>query len=295
MRLFITGASGWIGSAVVAELRNAGHDVLGLARSEASAQIVARLGADVQRGDLADLDGLRAGAAACDGVVHLGYVHDFTRMSDAARIDLAAIETFGDVLEGSGRPLLIASGVLGLGSGGVGTERDMPAADVHPRIRSAHRALAFAERDVRSIVVRFAPTVHGAGDHGFVARLVDIAREKGVSGYVGEGANRWPAVHRLDAAALVRLAVEDAVPGTVVHAVAEEGIPTRTIAEAIGRGLGLPAVSVPSDAAAEHFDWLGAFFAADVPASSELTREWLGWKPTQPGLVADLDAGHYFR
>ena len=284
MRYFVTGASGWIGSAVVAELIEAGHEVVGLARSDASAERVRALGADVHRGELDDLESLVAGAAASDGVVHLGYNHDFSRMGEAAQTDLAAINAIGGALEGTDRPLLIASGTLGLATGRVATEEDSADPSSHPRIAGAQAALGFAERGVRSIVARFAPTVHGPGDPGFVAVLVAKARETGVAGYVGDGANRWPAVHRLDAARLVRLAVEGAPAGSVVHATAEEGIPTVQIAEAIGRALGIETASV----APEHFDWLGPFFAADVPASSARTRALLGWEPREPGLLEDI-------
>ena len=284
MRYFVTGASGWIGSAVVAELIGAGHEVVGLARSEASAERVRALGAEVHRGELDDLDSLVAGAAASDGVVHLGYNHDFSRMGEAAQTDLAAINAIGGALEGTGRPLLIASGTLGLATGRVATEEDSADPGSHPRIAGAQAALGLAERGVRSIVARFAPTVHGPGDPGFVAVLVAKARETGVAGYVGDGSNRWPAVHRLDAARLVRLAVEAAPAGSIVHATAEEGIPTVQIAEAIGRALGMETASV----APEHFDWLGPFFAADVPASSARTRELLGWAPKEPGLIEDI-------
>jgi len=290
VRIFVTGASGWIGSAVVPELQAAGHEVIGLARSDEAAKTIANSGAEVVRGELADLDLLRATAASSDGVVHLGYVHDFSRMPEAAATDRAAIETFGAALAGSGAPLLIASGVLGLARGRAATEQDDPDPAVHPRVGNAQVTLSFAAQDVRPIVVRFAPTVHGAGDHGFVARLVEIARERGTSGYVGDGANRWPAVHRQDAARLVRLAVDAAPAGSVLHAVAEEGVPTHAIAEAIGRGLDLPV----APAAPEEFGWLGAFFAADCPASSAITQQRLDWSPEHPGLVADLDAGHYF-
>jgi nucleoside-diphosphate-sugar epimerase len=293
MRVFVTGASGWIGSAVVAELLGAGHEVVGLARSDASADVVAGLGAEVLRGDLADLDRLRAGVSRADGVVHLGYHHDFSQMAEAALLDRAAIETLGTALEGTGGPLVIASGTLGLAPGRVGTEQDRPDPTVHPRVANAATALGYADRGVRSVVVRFAPTVHGPRDRGFVARLVEVARERGVSAYVGDGENRWPAVHRLDAADLVRRVVEDAPAGTVVHAVAEEGLPARTIAEAIGRSLGVPVVSVAPDQAAGHFGWIGPFFAADAPASNALTRELLSWQPTRQGLVEDLDAGFY--
>jgi len=295
MRIFVTGASGWIGSAVIPELINAGHKVLGLARSDTAAAAVAALGAEAYRGSLDDLDGLRTGAAMSDGVVHLGYNHDFSRMEQAAQTDLAVIEAIGATLEGTDRPLVIASGMAGIESGRIATERDMPDPGGHPRIASATAALSLATRGVRSVVVRFAPTVHGAGDHGFVATLVGIARDKGVSGYIGDGTNRWPAVHRLDAGRLVRLAVDDAPAGSVVHAIAEEGVPTRAIAEAIGRGLDVPVVSVPAEQASDHFGWLARFFGGDYPASSDLTRVLLGWDPTHHGLIADLDQGHYFQ
>jgi nucleoside-diphosphate-sugar epimerase len=295
MRVFVTGASGWIGSAVTSDLLNSGHEVVGLARSDSSAAVIAALGAEVLRGDLEDLDGLRNGAAASDGVVHLGYNHDFSRMDQAAQSDAQAIDAIGSALEGTDRPLIIASGTLGLATGRVGTENDMPEPGIHPRTGNAQLAISFADRGVRSVVVRFAPTVHGAGDHGFVATIVGIARDKGVSAYIGDGANRWPAVHRLDAATLVRLAVDDAPAGSMLHGTAEEGVPTREIAEAIGRGLGLPVISIPAEAAQEHFSWLGRFFGADAPASNTLTRKLLGWEPIQVGLIADLDQGHYFR
>jgi len=295
MRVFVTGASGWIGSATVAELLEAGHQVVGLARSDRAAAVVAALGAEVHRGDLDDLDSLRAGAAASGGVVHVGYNHDFSRMGDAARTDLAAITAIGTTLAGSDRPFVVASGILGLASGRPATERDTPDPAVHPRIAGIRAAHAFVEQGVRVAEVRFAPTVHGPGDHGFVAVLVGIAREKGVSAYVDEGANRWPAVHRLDAANLVRRAVDAAPAGATLHAVAEAGVPTRAIAEAIGRGLGLPVVSVASDRAGEHFGWIGRFFGVDDSASNEITRELLDWNPVHPGLLADLDAGYYVK
>ena len=294
MRIFVTGASGWIGSATVAELLKAGHQVVGLARSDASAAATAALGAKVHRGSLDDLDSLRAGAAASDGVVHLGYSHDFSRMAEAAEVDRDALEAIGAALVGTGRPLVIASGVLGL-AGRVVTEQDTADPNLHPRIAASLAALALADRGVRTAAVRFAPTVHGAGDHGFVARLVAIARDKGVSGYIGDGANCWPAVHRIDAGRLVALAVDGAPAGSVLHAVGEEGIPTRDMAEAIGSSLDLPVVSVPAEQANEHFGWIGRFFGVDCRASSERTRKLLGWEPTHQGLIADLKEGHYFQ
>ena len=294
MRLLVTGASGWIGSASATRLLAAGHHVLGLARSDDAAAKVAALGAEPVRGTLDDLAGLRAAAARAEGVVHLGYNHDFSQMAAAARTDRAAIDVFADVLQGTGGPLLIASGTLGLAPGRVGTEADMPDAGVHPRVGNAAYTLGLAARGVRSMVVRFAPTVHGAGgDHGFVAVLARIAREKGVSAFIGEGANRWPAVNRLDAAALVQRAIDQAPAGTVLHAVAEDGIATRDIAAALGNFLDVPVKSIPADQAAAHFDWLGMFFGADAPASSERTRELLGWTPTHATLLDDIAAGHY--
>ena len=293
MKVFVTGASGWIGSASVRQLLDAGHTVVGLARSEVSARAVTALGAQVQRGSLDDLDGLRAGAAGCDAVVHLGYDHDFSQMERAAQTDRQVIDALGSAMEGTGGALVVASGTVGLTSEGVGTERDRPDPSSHPRIANAAAALALADGGVRSVVIRFAPTVHGAGDHGFVATLVQIARDKGVSAYLGDGSNRWPAVHRDDAAHLVRLAVEGAPAGSVLHAVAEEGVSTRAIAEAIGRGLGLPVASVPVEQAYDHFGWMGLFFGLDMPASHALTSELLGWEPTGPDLLADLATGSY--
>ncbi|MFL5962406.1 MAG: SDR family oxidoreductase [Gaiellaceae bacterium] len=301
MRVFVTGASGFIGSAVVPELIGAGHQVVGLARSDASAAALAVAGTEVHRGDLADLDGLRAAAAASDGVIHLAFDHDIAFSGDfqgAADADRRAIETFGDALEGSDRPFVIASGTLGLAPGRLGTEQDMPDPDsgshAAPRIANAQAALSLATRGVRSSVVRLSPSVHGDGDHGFVATLVDIAREKRVSGYIGDGSDRWPAVHRLDAAHLFRLALESAPAGSVLHGVGDEGVPIRDIAEVLGRHLNLPVVSIPQEEAGEHFGFLAGFLGADSPASSALTRELLGWQPTHPGLIDDLDQGHYF-
>jgi nucleoside-diphosphate-sugar epimerase len=295
MRVFVTGASGWIGSAVVPELLAAGHDVVGLARSDAAAARLTALGARVRRGDLDDLDGLRAGAEDSDGVIHLGFKHDFSDMAGAGRTERAAVETLGAALDGSDRPLLLASGLALVAPGRVVSERDPVATSGPnaPRGGSEALALAHAEHGVRSVALRFAPTVHGEGDYGFMAALVGVARERGAAGYVGDGTNRWPAVHRFDAARLVRLALEKALAGSVVHGVAEEGVPARTIAEAIGRQLDIPVVSVAPEDVAAHFGWIGAFFALDMPASSTLTQRRLGWTPTHPGLIEDLEAGHY--
>ncbi|MEU6549032.1 SDR family oxidoreductase [Streptomyces sp. NPDC046915] len=305
MRVFVTGASGWIGSAVVPELIGAGHQVVGLARSDASAAALTAAGAEVRRGTVDDLDVLRSAAAASDGVIHLAFKHDIAFSGDfqgAADADRRAVETFGEALAGSGRPFVLASGILGLTPGRVATEEDAGprlslghlGAGPRTRLDTAQLTLSLASRDVRSSVVRLPPTVHGDGDHGFMAALIGIARAKGVSGHVGDGTNRWPAGHRSDAAHLFRLALEKAPAGSVLHATADEGVPIRTVAEVIGRHLDVPVTSVPPEAAAEHFGWLGGFISLDSPASSVLTRALLGWQPTGPGLIDDLDKGHYF-
>jgi nucleoside-diphosphate-sugar epimerase len=293
MRVFLTGATGFIGSAVAVELVEAGHEVVGLARSDRAAATLERAGARVHRGALDDLDSLRSGADAADGVIHTAFVHDFSQMEAAGRTDLRAVEALGSALAGSGRPLVVTSGTGLVAPGRVATEQD--AARPSHRSASEQAALRLAAHGVRTSIVRPAPSVHGEGDHGFVPMLIDIARAKGASAYVGDGSNRWPAVHRLDIARLYRLALESAKPGSVFHGVGEEAVPTRQIAEIIGRHLDVPVVSVSSDAAGAHFGFLAAFFGADIPASSALTQQRLGWHPTHPGLLADLDAGHYFR
>jgi nucleoside-diphosphate-sugar epimerase len=296
MRVFVTGASGWIGAAVVADLIEAGHEVAGLARSDASAAAVQDAGAVVIRGSLDDLDTLTAAATAADGVIHTAYVHDFSQMEAAAATDRRVITTLGAALEGSGRPLVVTTGTGVLQPGRPVSEDDRhdPSTPGHPRRENESVALGLAARGVRVSVVRPAPSVHGEGDHGFVARLVDIARERGASGYVADGANRWAAVHRLDTARLYRMALEQGPAGSVYHAVGEEGVATREIAEVIARHLNLPLVSVDPGEAADHFGWLGAFFSWDAPASNALTRERLGWEPTHQGLLADLEEGFYF-
>ena len=294
MRIFVTGASGWIGSALVPELIDAGHHVVGLARSDASARALMGAGAEPHQGSLGDLESLRAGAKGADGVVHLAFIHDFAAHEDAVGVDLLAIETLVSTLEGSGHPLLIASGIAAKAAGPVTTERD-PADPNFPRAAAAEMTLAAAQRGIRTGVVRLPPSVHGRGDRGFVPTLIEIARQRGVSAYIGEGANRWPAVHRLDAARLFRLALDKAPPGAVLHPVGDEGVSTRAIAEVIGRHLDVPVTSVALEDAASHFGWIGRFFGGiDAVASSALTRELLHWEPTQPGLMDDLEQGHYF-
>jgi nucleoside-diphosphate-sugar epimerase len=306
MRIFVTGASGWIGSAVVAELIEGGHQVVGLARSEESAAALSAAGAEAHRGTLDDLDSLRSAASASDGVIHLAFKHELAFSGDfqgAADADRRAVETFGETLAGTDRPLLIASGTLGVLPGQVATEQDghgehaaVAAFGGGPQARweTAEFTLSLASQGVRSSVVRLPPTNHGDGDNGFMATLVEIAREKGVSGYIGDGTNRWPAVHRLDSAHLFALALEQAPAGSTLHAIAEEGVPIREVAEVIGRHLDVPVLSISPEEAGEHFTWLAGFLGLDAPASSTVTRELLGWEPTEPGLIADLDQGHYF-
>ncbi|MFF4970971.1 SDR family oxidoreductase [Streptomyces sp. NPDC001083] len=300
MRIFVTGASGWIGSAVVPELTGAGHQVVGLARSEASADALTAAGVEAVRGTLDDLDVLRETAAASDGVIHLAFKHDVAfsgSFQEAAEADRRAVDALGDALVGTDRPFVLASGVVGLAAGRTATERDMPPIDGSPisiRMATSQAVLALASRGVRSSVVRLSPTCHGDGDNGFMAALVAIARAKGVSGYLGDGTNRWPAVHRLDAARLFRLAVEKAPAGSVLHGVAEQGVELRAVAEVIGRHLDLPVTAVAPGDAAGHFTWLASFLGVDSPASHALTSELVGWEPVHPGLLEDLDKGHYF-
>ena len=299
MRVFLTGATGFIGSAIVPELLGAGHRVLGLTRSEAGARSLAAAGAEAHRGDIEDLDSLRRGAAMADGVIHCAFNHGFgtTPLDVAAGMDLCAVEVMTGALEGTGKPFVLTSGTMLLaftfGPGHTGMEEEMPMATL-PRVASEEAVLAAAGRGVRSSIVRLSPTVHGMGDHGFVPMLIETARRTGFAAYIGDGANCWPAIHRLDAARLYRLALENAAPGTRLHGVAEEGVPMKSIAETIGAGLGIPVKSIPADEAATHFAWLAMFVSTDNPTSSALTRETLGWHPQGPELLTDMRENGYF-
>jgi nucleoside-diphosphate-sugar epimerase len=300
MRIFVTGASGHIGSAVVPELLQAGHQVVGLARSDGSAASLAAAGAEVRRGDLDDLDGLREAAAAADGVIHLAFKHELMRSGEfpaAITADFAAIQALASALEGTGKPLVSTSGTLMLTFAGItgrpGTEADF--APGGPRVDAENFVIGLADRGVRSSVVRLPPITHSSLDHhGFAHVLIGIARQTGVSGYVADGANRWPSVHTLDAARVYRLAVESAPAGSRLHAVADEGIGFRDIAAAIGRGAGVPVASFSAADAASQFAFLAPFVGVDNPVSSEVTQKLLGWSPAYPGLIEDLDHGHYF-
>jgi nucleoside-diphosphate-sugar epimerase len=310
MRVFVTGASGWIGRGLVPELIAAGHEVTGLARSDAAAQALRAAGAGVSPGSLDDLGTLRAAAVASDGVVHLAFKHDIAFSGDfagATAADRAAIETFGEALAGTGKPFVIASGilgVLGLPPGVVATERDglaaadgdrkVPISGANDRMANAHYTTALAGRGVRSSIVRLPPATHGNGDNGFIPTAIGFARQKGAAAYVGDGSNRWPSVHRDDAARLFRLALESAPAGSVLHAVGDEGVPIREVAEIFAAHLSVPAVSVTPEQVGQYVGFLGGFWGFDGPASAQITRDLLGWEPTRPGLIADLKEGHYF-
>ncbi|MFB6467414.1 SDR family oxidoreductase [Cytobacillus sp. Hz8] len=297
MRVFVTGATGFIGTAVVRELIEAGHQVVGLARSDKSADTLKVAGAKVHRGSLDDLDSLRSGASAADGVIHLAFKHDFSEFDKAVADDLRAVKTMGEVLEGTGKPFVITSGTLMLTyvlpPGQIGTEKDVVDNSV-PRGEAENVVISLAERGVRSAFLRLPPSVHGETRAGFVSSLIDIARDKGFSAYIGDGSNRWPAVHYLDAARLFRLALEDAPAGSILHGVGEEGVPVRDIAQVIGRHLDLPVVNLSKEEAAAHFGFFGAFASIDNTTSSALTQERFGWQPVHPKLIPDLEKGHYF-
>jgi len=297
MRVFVTGATGYIGSAIVRELLGAGHQVVGLARSDASAAALSAAGAEAHRGTLDDLESLRGGAASSDGVIHTAFVHDFADFAGSAETDRRAVEALAEALVGSDRPLVIASGTGGLEIGRVATEESVPDPGSPASLRFATEVMArsFATRGVRVSAVRLPPSVHSSADkHGFVRMLIGAAREKGFSAYVGEGVNRWAAVHQLDAAHLFRLALEAAPAGAPLHAVGDEGVRAKEIAEVIGKQLDLPVKSIAPEQAIDHFGFVGGVFQLDIPASSAVTQKQLGWRPERPGLLADLDEGHYF-
>lgn len=295
MKVFVTGATGFVGSAIVQELIASGHKVLGLSRNEESDKKLIAIGAQAHRGDLHDLDSLRSAAAASDGVIHTAFNHDFSKFKESSENDRCVIEALGEVLAGSDRPLIITSAIGLLDSGRLVSEADMPAAGPNPRVASEEAADAVAKSGVRISVLRLSPSVHGEGDHAFIPTLIKIAKEKGMSVYEGDGTNTWPTVHRLDAAKLFRLALEKrAAGGTRYHGVAEEGIAFRDIAEAIGKGLKVPVVSKSKEEAAAHFGPFAHFAGMDIHASSKKTREALAWHPTQPGLIADLGGQFYF-
>ncbi len=301
MKIFVTGASGWIGSAVVPELINAGHQVVGLSRSEESAEKLQAAGVEVVRGTLDDIQLLKDTAKDSDGVIHLAFKHDVAFIQGdfaaAALADREAVEAFGEALEGSGKPFVIASGLLGVTPGKKTTEEDgldAGKATASPRIATAHIVLGLADKGVRSSVVRLAPTVHGDGDHGFMFTIASLAKQNGRAGYVGDGSSRWPAIHRLDAARLFRLAVEKAPAGTVLHAAAEEGVAMKDIAEAIGKGLSIPVVSITPEEVSKQFGHLALFIGFDSPASNEITKKLLDWEPSHPGLIEDISSGYYF-
>lgn len=306
MRVFVTGASGWIGSATVKELQGAGHHVVGLARSDGSAAKLEAAGVEVLRGDLDDLDVLTAAASGSDGVIHLAFKHDLAfsgGFQEAADADRLAVETIANALEGSNKPFVLASGLLGMSPGKLLTETDGHGIDPAQagvgggpgtRYQTSEFVLSLSSRGIRSSIVRLPPTNHGDGDNGFMATIVTIAREKGVSAYVGDGSNRWPAVHRLDSAKLFRLALESAPAGSTLHAVAEEGVALRDVAAVIARHLSIPEASISQEEAAGHFTWMAGFIGMDAPSSGSITQKLLSWQPVQVGLLADLDEGHYF-
>lgn len=294
MKVFVTGASGFIGSAVVQELQSAGHQVLGLARSDKSADALSAAGAQVLRGDLEDLDSLRSGATQSDAIAHLAFIHDFSKFAENAEIDRRAIEAMGSVILGTEKPLVATSGTALFPSGQLAVESDVPASGHHPRVASEEAVAALAAQDVRASLIRLSPSVHDKGDHGFVPMLIQLAKEKGVAAYIGEGNNVWPAVHRLDAARLYRLALEKGATGATYHGVGERGVRFGDIAAVIGKRLNVPVVSLTPEEAKEHFGWFAYFTGVDNPTSSEWTRQQLGWEPKGIGLLEDIDSDYYF-
>lgn len=296
MKVFVTGATGFVGSAVVSALISAGHQAIGLARSDAAAAALGAAGAEIQRGSLDAPESLARGAAAADAVIHTAFDHDFSRFAENCAQDRRAIEALGAALAGSDRPMLVTSGVAHLAAGRLATEEDAPppVSEAYPRASEA-AAAALRAAGARVSVVRLAPSVHGDGDHGFAPILIRMAREKGVSAYIGDGLNRWPGVHRLDAADLYRRAIEDSAAAPAYHAIAEEGVPFKAVAEVIGRRLGLPLVSLSPEEARRHFGWFAVFAGMDAPTSSARTQERLGWRPREIGLLADLDRPAYFQ
>jgi nucleoside-diphosphate-sugar epimerase len=295
MKVFVTGATGFVGTAIVKDLISAGHQVLGLARSDASAEKLKAAGAEVHRGDLEDLDSLRSGASQSDGVIHAGFIHDFARFAAVCEVDTVAIQTIGEVLAGSNRPFVVTSGVALVSPGTLATEDMNPDHEaLHFPRRSEPASDAVADLGVRTSVIRLSPSVHGADDHGFVPILINIAREKGFSAYVGEGQNRWPGVQRFDTGSLYRLALEKGTAKSRFHGVAEEGVAFKDIAESIGENLNIPVKSISPEEAAAHFGWFATFAAIDCPASSKITRETLGWEPTGISLLEDMEQ-HYFQ
>jgi nucleoside-diphosphate-sugar epimerase len=296
MRVFVTGATGWVGSAVVSDLIAAGHHVLGLSRSQQGTKALAAAGAKVHEGSLQDLESLKSGVAQSDGVIHLAFNHDFSKFAENGADERRAIEAIGAAIEGSDRPLIVTNGLAAISPGKVATEQTPAPADSPAFPRNPEAAVAeLAKRGVRATTVRLPVSVHGRGEHGFVSLVIALAREKGVSPYIGDGLNRWPAAHRTDAARVYRLAIERGAEGGPFHAVAEEGVPFKAIAEVIGRRLNVPVVSQSPEEAAEHFGWFARFAGVDCPASSETTRALLHWKPDGPGLIADIDHSDYFQ
>ena len=293
MRVFVTGASGFIGSAVVEELLAAGHQVVGLARSDASAKLLESLGVEVLRGSLDDLGSLKHGAANSDGVIHCAFVHNFSDYAGSVKKDQLAIQTIGAALEGTNRPFVISSGLLGASINRLSTEQDQMNHEISPRGLAEEITISFSSKGVRSSVIRLPTSVHGRGDHGFIPMLISIAREKGVSAYIGDGLNRFPSVHCLDVAQLYRLVLERGRAGAKYHGVAEEGIPFREIAEVIGKHLNVPVVSKPIEEAIDHFGWFGRFALFDSPASSKHTQQEFSWKPTHDSLLADVEHNYF--